>query len=979
VNTPTATTLSTWSPATESLPSPGELDRLGLGTFTAIDLETTGLDSDMDRIIEWGAVRFRGGRLDATFRTFIAPERPLPEEIVQLTGITDEHLDGAPDFEEAHGKFMDFWEPSAVVGHNVEFDLDFLKASWRRMSFDHPPAPFQRSSIHDTSQLSRILMPSETGYGLGSLVRSQKIHHQEAHRALADATATGWLFLMLVKEALELDFQIVQTQLRFIEGGRTHLNRFLAKLGNVLAQREIEKPIRRATLVAEPEKGEDIERPELPKQSPGWKESDYGRLFSRGGEISRALDGFEERPQQAEMAMAVHRAFRDRKFLCVEAGTGTGKSLAYLAPALAWATAKLGERRRVIISTGTKNLQEQLCNKDLPDLIGALPFQFRTALLKGRSNYLCLSRWKNVLMDPAFRLIPEERLAALPLVKWLAETETGDLSEVSALRGPLALSLASKLASDPGVCSGQSCKEFRRCFLQRARRKAQQAHAVVVNHALLFADITNEGSVLGDYNRLIVDEAHKLEKSAVSHLGIEWSDAILRRPLNRLYQGGRVERGILSLVKEKLGKPSDPPLIEFKNQVRALIDQITLLEDTGREFLQRFLKLAEPLPPDNSGLSNKKRYKRGQHPWDSVGDETEEVLGCYQRVIRLLATMLDSRDEVEGKFPYYSEEIAGEFRSARDDLTRDRDNFQFLVKLDDPNWVGWYEISGSAERRWLKFQAAPLDVSSAIYEALWKRLGTGILTSATLAVGKSFRHLLDTVGLDRVPEERVERLRLDSPFELDRQMAILVPGYFPSPKFAEHHLEAVSGIVEQVAETHRGTLVLFTSYQALNQVAAMIKPTLEKRGITLLVQGKHGSPELLLKRFREERSSILFGTDSFWEGIDVVGEALQILIVTKLPFDVPTEPWIEARHEQITSRGGNAFMEFSVPEAVIRLRQGVGRLIRTRSDRGVVLVTDSRMVRTRFGQVFVDALPTITHTMKEPGQLMDRFNRFWRE
>lgn len=949
---------------------------MGLQSFTSIDLETTGIDPEREFIIEWGAQRFLDGQLDGTFRTFVKPGKPLPAEIVQLTGITDHDVADAPDFIEAYRQFKEFWKPTPVVGHHVDFDMGFLKALTKRTLPDPATYPCKGKPLFDTSQLARMLLPSETGYGLGALVKSRGIELRQAHRALDDATATGWLFLTLVKDALELDYQTVATQLRFLEDTRHPLQRFLSKLVNYLAEAEVSRPITRMTVGA-PETVEELEQQSLPAQAPNWKESDYQRIFGHGGEMSLAFPGFEERPQQAQMAVAAFQVFRDGNFLCVEAGTGTGKSLAYLAPALAWAAGSKMEKRRLIVSTGTKNLQDQLCNKDLPELKRTMPFQFRTALLKGRSNYLCINRWKNVLADPAFRLLPEERVAALPLVRWSRETSTGDFSEVSAVRGPLAISLKSKLASDSGVCPGSACKESRSCFLQRARRQAQKAHAVVVNHALLFADVSREGSVLGDYDRLIVDEAHKLEKSAVSHLGIEWSDIALRRTLGRLYLGGRVERGLLPLLLQKLGKPNRGPLKRLQVEIQSLIDNTQILSDLGKDFATNFLRLidAEITTPNTFGI--RKRYQKGDYPWNRLQDQVAEIIAQYQPLIEGLKTVLRLRDDVQETFSYYTDDMAGELTSVQDALVEDRDNFQFLAHCDDSNWVTWYETSGPQERRFLSIQAAPLDVSGLIHSALWKRLKTGILTSATLAVGTSFDHLINTVGLAQVPEERRRTLLLDSPFDLNRQMIILSPEYFPSPKNNQQYLDEVSRLVARVAVTKRGTLVLFTSYQALNQVAETVRSYLEQKGITMLIQGKHGSPELLLQRFRNEKSSVLLGTDSFWEGIDVVGDALEVLIVTKLPFDVPTDPWIEARNEQITAQGKNAFMEYSVPEAVIKLRQGVGRLIRTRKDRGVVVVADSRMVHTRFGKIFQDALPTTTTIIQENKQLTNIFNNFW--
>ncbi|RKY58809.1 MAG: helicase [Candidatus Latescibacterota bacterium] len=658
-------------------------------------------------------------------------------------------------------------------------------------------------------------------------------------------------------------------------------------------------------------------------------------VLGEGGVCSQRLSGYEHRPQQVLMAKAVCRAFNKGEVILAEAGTGTGKSLAYLVPAVLWCAAN---DDRTVVSTHTKNLQDQLFFKDIPFLRDALGVPFRAALVKGRGNYLCRRRWERLFRDGLSELSRQERRLLLHLVLWAHETETGDIEEHAGFpRGEL----WGKLCSEAGSCLGNGCPFYEVCFVTSARRKALGSHIIVVNHSLVFSDLAAEHSVLGDYRNVIFDEAHTLEKVASQHLGRELSPWRLRSAISKLYERGEAESGMLALLGAEL-KATDVP---GRSAILGKIEELIVLCGEVREAGERFFgELAERLP-DPGPYGAKVRIRDGRF--------FEEVLEHLERLLCGLRSLYEGLN-VLGGWLEEEKEWRAEIEGARDAVGELAEDLKFTTEVGREDFVYWAELPPG--RKEVKLCSAPLDVAPFL-EEFYGKMKTVVMTSATLAVGGDFGYMIERLGLGGSQAGRVRTLRVGSPFDYESQVLVCVPTFLPSPK-EEGYEEAVEEVLRTLTlEVRRGTLALFTSHRMLRDVHGSLREELGDEGVLLLGQGLDGPRSFLAKRFREEVGSVLLGTDSFWEGVDVPGEALEVLVIVRLPFSVPTEPLVEAKCERLRKEGRDPFWEYSLPEAVIKFRQGFGRLIRHRKDRGVVVVLDGRAVRSKYGRTFLDSLP----------------------
>ncbi|RLS52307.1 MAG: helicase [Planctomycetota bacterium] len=634
------------------------------------------------------------------------------------------------------------------------------------------------------------------------------------------------------------------------------------------------------------------------------------------GLIARRMPHYESRPQQLAMARSVARAIAGQQHLVVEAGTGVGKSFAYLVPAILAATQSRrpdGERRRIVISTHTIALQEQLITKDIPFLNAILPVEFSAVLVKGRSNYISLRRMHGA-WEKARSLFDNEPLDQLTRIRrWADKTGDGSLADLDFR--PLT-EVWDEVQSEHGNCLGKKCPTHADCLYYRARRRVWNADILVVNHAMFFSDLAlrREGaSVLPDYDVAIFDEAHTVEAVAGNHLGVSVTHAQLNYNFNKLYND-RTQRGLL--LQYQL-KQAQELVLRLRYLTSDLFDSI---HHWREQFARSNGRVRQPLPIENN-----------------VSPELVEL----SRIIRNYSETLQ-RDE---------EKI--ELKAAADRLLGLAVALKTWFQQDMEDAVYWIESTGRDKS--LKLTSAPIDVGPVLRDQLFAEVPTVILTSATLSVGqKDFSFFRGRIGLTQADE-----LQQGSPFNFREQVRLVLADRMPDPSTeAFKYDEAIiPRIQKHVLETQGRAFVLFTSYRSLKQCADRLTRWFVQQNMTLLCQGDGTNRSLLLDRFKQEERAVLFGTESFWQGVDVPGDALQNVIITKLPFSVPDEPLIEARVERIKENGGNPFMEYQVPEAAIKLRQGFGRLIRTATDHGQVVILDPRIRTKRYGKLFLDSLP----------------------
>lgn len=700
-------------------------------------------------------------------------------------------------------------------------------------------------------------------------------------------------------------------------------------------------------------------------------------MFEENGLFHKAMETYERRPQQITMTQGVTRAFSDGEFLIAEAGTGTGKSLSYLVPAILWA---VENDQRVVVSTNTKNLQEQLFFKDIPFLLKTLRTDFRVTLLKGRSNYICLDRWQQAMAQPDDRLSVEEREAALLLVPWTKETATGDISEHSGFSLSTHYSLWQKINADGGAC--QRCMVSEECFVNRAREAATQSHLIIINHALLFSDIAADNAVLQEYKHLVIDEAHNFEKVAVQHLTVEVNGWRARTLLRKVYSRDGIETGALATLKWRAER--SPMKQVWKDALaagtRLAIDGVLEIERVLETFFGTVNEAAIRAATDSGvGYTVKCRYL---HESVLAGQLAAAAGPLTQRFLHLrdaLGRLGETLNEIPASWMADRDELISTLSTTLEGCKRIEEDVTTLVKAEDENTVFWVEASRQGSVLSCTLIGAPLDVADRLFESLFSRMRTVILTSATLAVGTKFTYMVDRLGLRPIGVPRLKALRIGSPFSYQKQALVCVPATFPSPKSAEFQ-QAVNELIQGlVLAAGRNTLVLFTSYGMLNRAYTELKGPLEKMGVLLLAQGISGTRSLILDRFRQARGAVLLGTDSFWEGIDLPGDALQVVVLVKLPFAVPSDPVIQAQIERIDRAGRNSFMEFLVPEAVIKFRQGFGRLIRSTEDHGAVVVLDQRVIGTAYGKLFLDSLPTGHQVYRTADDLIEGVTRWFSE
>lgn len=909
-------------------------------TLVALDLETTGLDSERDAVIEIGAIRFRGSRVEAEWSTLVNPGRPLPPFIVQLTGIDDSMLAGSPRLAEVAGDLEAFVADAPILGHNVGFDLSFLR---RRGLFNENPRL-------DTFDLASVLLPTAARYRLGNLAEALGLPVRGIHRALDDARTTRAVYLALLERLQALPRTLLEEIVRLgenVEWGAGWA--FEEALDHALARREPEVGPRTAA-DPQPSKPSDGGPPLRPAETIRPLDAEeLAALLEPGGPFAARFPGYENRPQQVAMLRAVAGALSGSRHLLVEAGTGIGKSIAYLIPALAWAETN---GRRVMISTNTINLQDQLIHKDLPDLCRTLGVEYQGAVLKGRSNYLCPRRLAAMRQIHA-QSAEDVRLLAKVLV-WLAQGGTGDRNELH-MTGPWEAAAWSRISAEGEECGGEACRQRLDgdCPYFQARLQAENAHVVIVNHALLLADIATGSRVLPEYRHLIVDEAHQLEDAVTNGLAFHATEGEVERLLKDL---GSRRSGLLSEILAAARRELSP----------AGIGQVEQAAESAARRASECIALTQGLFAALGAFLASQRDQAEVGPygqqqrilpstrtlpdWGPVEVAWENLRGPLGGVLQAVREVADVLADLLGGEGSPAEDLALTLRASVRGLEAFFTNLEHMIFEPDNQMIYWADLRPAPGR--IALHAAPLRVGPLVDRFLWREKDSVIMTSATLTTGGEFDHIRA-----RLQAQDVDELTLGSPFDYETSTLLYLVTDVPEPSNRQAYERSVeTGLISLCKATGGRTLALFTSYEQLRRAARAMTEPLSASGIVVYEQGEGASRHALLESFRSSEQAVLLGTRSFWEGIDVPGEALSVLAIVRLPFDVPSDPIVAARMETYE----DPFSEYSVPEAVLRFRQGFGRLIRTRSDRGIVAVFDRRILSKQYGRAFLESIPQCT-------------------
>ncbi|MEZ4725806.1 MAG: helicase C-terminal domain-containing protein [Caldilineaceae bacterium] len=940
--------------------------------YVALDLETTGLDAKRDQIIEIGAVRFQGNQILDQFITFVNPGRTIPLRIQQLTGIRNSDVSKASALAAVAPELLAFvgTDVAAVVAHNAGFDMGFLRAAG--IHFQRP--------VLDTFELATILLPSMSSYSLSELCHALQIPLEDAHRALDDALATAHLFNRLNMLLASLPMTTLDT---IVEAGhretewpplllferardrRRHEPSYEPSPLWTSAQGEVNKAPTQVlpTAQADVPAGLLTDESALTQTIPA---EVIDRFFAADGPLARHFGtAYEVRHSQVQMAQQVLRALNQGDHMLLEAGTGTGKSLAYLAPAALWSAAN---ERRVVIATNTITLQEQLLERDLPHLdqvlqsveaVTSAPASRQTwlpntALLKGRSNYLCLRRlhtWR-----ASRRLSAAELVLLAKVLVWLPTTTTGDVSELF-LANATERALWQRICSDAATCTPERCGDQASQsqakpldFFYHARHQAERAHLLIVNHALLIADLSAEGRVLPPYSHLIVDEAHRLDEAATDQLTyrIEWSwvTALLRRltlddtHMTQLHYLAR-QQGAGS-VQDQL------------NRITRAAGQFT---QHLHEFADRLLYVAQHQSdvrrdagyPQQIHLDARRRtqsqWSQIELIWEQTGNYLSHLLDQTRKALQQLDGLRWWQKEPEATL---LNELQGIYEQLQT-LAVQLDDIVFQAdQADGGTLITWMELNEDGNS--VSLLAAPLYVNELLEKLLVLPRRTAIFTGATLRTGSGFTFIRDRLGL-----WHATALTVDSPFDYATSTLLMMPHDLPMPDHPYYQQAVERAIIDATLATGGRTLVLFTSYAQLRTTADAIRSELDRAGITVLEHGT-SSRTRLLREYRRLEKAVLLGTRSFWEGVDLPGDELRCLLIVRLPFAVPSDPIVAARSRDLE----NSFGDYMLPDAILRFRQGFGRLIRRATDRGVVVLLDSRLWRKEYGGAFLESLPPCT-------------------
>ena len=923
-------------------------------SIVAIDIETTGLNAKSDAIIEIGAQKFSGERIEGEWSTLINPGRSIPPFITKLTGITNNMVREAPTLEEMLPGLVEFAGQAPILGQSISFDLSFL----RRQGI------LKNNESIDTYDMAAVLMPRAGRYNLAALGKQLNIIQPATHRALDDAKVTVGVFQKLYEKLLELPLELLAEIVRMGDqqswGGDWAFRQALAERKDEKSTKTFLEssvlPISGPIFDRPSAKEGDIRQGVLSNPLP-MDEEDAAAPLEHGGAFSKYFKEFEFRPQQVEMLKTVAKGLSEGNHLMVEAATGTGKSMAYLVPSVLWA---VKNDTRVLVSTNTINLQDQLINKDIPDLRAALKIDFKASVLKGRNNYLCPRR-----LIALRRTRPESadelRVIAKVMV-WLQDSESGDLSDIN-LTGPAERAVWGKISANDENCGGETC--VRRmggiCPFHRAHQAAQSSHILVVNHALLLADVATGSRVLPEYDYLIIDEGHHIEAATTGALSFRLTQSEAERTLKDLggSNSGLIGRALVNihdLVKpseyasmEVLAERATDKAFQFQNQLKNVFTAISNFLEEEREGRQvgDYMQQERIIPATRTQAA----WLNVEIAWEDAQLLLEPLLGTAEQIAQGLSELVARGEE-------NIEDILGNIGNQHRNLKAINEQLNALIFEPDQDYVYWVELR--PQRRQITLQAAPLHIGNLMEEHIWHPKTSVILTSATLSAAGDFDYMRN-----RLKALDADELTLGSPFDYENSALLYLPEDIPEPAERHAYQAAVERSLLALAKATGGRmLALFTSYAQLQSTSRAISPALAEAGIHVYEQGTGASPHKLLETFKASKQAVLLGTRAFWEGVDIPGEALSVLVIVRLPFAVPTDPLVAARSETFES----PFFDYQVPEAILRFRQGFGRLIRSQSDRGIVVVLDKRLLTKSYGNMFIDSLPPVT---VERGKISD--------
>ncbi|WP_068672023.1 ATP-dependent DNA helicase DinG [Oceanobacillus sp. Castelsardo] len=931
--------------------------------YVVIDLETTGHSPiNSDKIIEAGIVVIENDQIIETKSSFFNPNKSIPPFITNLTGINDEDVKDAPYFHDKADEIISLFKDSYLVAHNVPFDLGFLNAELKNSGNCVLTNP-----IIDTVELSRILFPQSPSYKLSQLAEFLDIHHDDPHRALSDAYVTAKILLRLKEKLFSLPYETLDTLFKLE-------TMFKSDLGMLLSSRlkELEFSLEESSSV-EVFQGLAFKKTESIPRISSFDIQSFGDflddIYEEKGSLQQHMKNYEKRTGQREMSEAIFDSFQSKKHALIEAETGTGKSLAYLIPAI---HDSVKSKQRIIISTHTTQLQSQLLDEDIPLLEKLVPFPFQVALLKGKSHYISLEKFAHELQNGTKDNYDIILTKAMILV-WLTETETGDIDEIN-LPASGYLFYKNVSTEAEGKILDPYSPWFSKSYYQKAKKRAHQANIIITNHALLCTDIFNDNQFLPSYKKVIIDEAHHFEETAAHHYGLKLDYINVQYTLNQI--GHSHENNKL------LGKVIAPYAFQVENLMKQWDD---ILDSTKYEVEDLFRTLYHyvlGMKRNDMAVSDigrvQYRYekeKEDSKTWNVITEMATRLTFNFRDLIHVISLLEQRFDHEQWLDKYDKEDLNG----LKVLLQNFIDSLEILIISDiDIPQAKWIEIDTKGKNNAVYLYCEPTDMSSLLEEQFFDEKESVILTSATLTMANSFSFMVERLGLSNKP---YITQKISSPFSYRDQVQLLIPNDFPEINYRnmDDFIFATSEAILDLANITDGRmLVLFTSYEMLKKSYKILKEKMDIGQYMLIAQGiTSGSRSRLKKNFQSFNQSILLGTSSFWEGVDIPGDDLSCLMIVRLPFQPPNHPVYEAKANYLKAQHKNPFMEYSLPNAVIRFKQGFGRLIRSSNDRGIVFVCDARVKKARYGKYFINSIPEVPLTYDSTNELMKKAKKWF--
>ena len=921
---------------------------LKLDRFIAFDFETTGLQVETDRAIEVAAIMFKDGKPAEKFVTLINPQIPISDLIADITGITNEMVAEAPLEKEIIDDLFEFLGDYPIVAHNTPFDLSFLRAMAERHNKD-----FIERKCYDTLTLSRAFLFFQPTHNLSAVSEYFNLSSEGAHRAEKDTENCGEVFIELVHEVASYNLDLISNIITFLNPFEVHNKDLFINIGNLLTKKGNLKTAIVSSELAKPQNKNIF----FHDAKTNINTTNSVDVFGENGLLNQTFDSYELRPNQINFSEYVDNILSGQGGIgVIEAGTGLGKSMAYLYPAIKYSHDNSNENP-IILSCYTKHLQDQLFNNDLPTLTKAIDTSIKAVLLKGRNNYLCKTRLRWLINSSDKMLSGEEAMNLLPVLVWLEHTSTGDLDECPGFSNGFTYRLMGLIQSEQGFCTSSICAKHDGCFFGPLRKIAYQSNLIVVNHALLISDAQSKSKIddsmgfLPENNAVIIDEAHNLPKAAYHQLTLSFDHRSLNYILDRI-------------------DPKHNHSVRWNNKLRTIaaihskfeISRSTLsdLVEEGRDIIKIFFDKMTSNACHHFDPNSKYSTKiiiddLNEHftPLEKELNELKSALHSLRNHIRKLREDLLDIDETREDFI----ELHQLFDRSEGSLSDILILTESITSNQNKEYVYWYEgnfrtISGATQLI-LTVNMAPIQPGIELANSIFKSIDFCILTSATLRTKLSFDYFLNRVGLDSVEFDDVSSTVYESPFSYNDQVT-----YF---QYAGNDSQRPDIIAKTILHCHRKfnkrMMVLFTSRAQLDNTSQLLRQLSHKADLPIFAQKRQTSRMGLIRGMKQVKNGILLGTNAFWEGVDLPGDLLEVLMIIKMPFDVPTEPTVKAYGKMIEERGGNSFMDYALPESVIRFRQGFGRLIRTTYDEGIFIVMDDRIINKRYGISFSESIP----------------------